>query len=307
MPMDLKALKEKIKANRGSYNRRETLWALFFLSPKIIGLIIFTFGPIIASFLLSFTNWDLVTKPEWIGLGNYKHLLSNPIFIKALKNTAYYTLLNVPLSMVLSLLLAVAMNQKLKGIVVFRTAFFMPVISSMVAISLLWKYIYNSQYGLLNYFLGLAGIAPKNWLGDTRLAMPSLIMMSVWKGLGYNMMIWLAALQGIPEDLYEAARIDGANKWQQFKNVTVPLLSPTTFLMLILGIINSFQVFEASYVMTNGGPANATLTIVLYLYSNAFEWLKMGYASAMAYILALIIFVLTIIQFKYQKKWVHYY
>jgi len=298
--------KDKAPKSRAPYNKKETLWAFFFLSPKIIGLILFTLGPVIASFLLSFTNWDLVSKPIWIGLNNYKHLLNNEIFIKALTNTLYYTIVSVPLSMILSLLLAIAMNQKIKGIIVFRTAFFIPVISSMVAISLLWKYIYNSQYGLLNYFLGLIGIPPQNWLGNMKLAMPSLILMSVWKGLGYNMMIWLAALQGIPEDLYEAARIDGASKWQQFKNITLPLLSPTTFLMLILGIIGSFQVFESSYVITNGGPANATLTIVLYLYSNAFEWLKMGYASAMAYILALIIFVLTLIQFKYQKKWVHY-
>ena len=304
--MQLSLRKGKTPKNKVPYNKEETLWAMILLSPKIIGLIIFTLGPVIASFMLSFTNWDLVSKPNWVGIYNYQHLLSNETFIKALMNTLYYTIVSVPVSMILSLLLAIAMNQKIKGIIVFRTAFFIPVISSMVAISLLWKYIYNSQYGLLNYFLGFFGVPPQNWLGDIKLAMPSLILMSVWKGLGYNMMIWLAALQGIPEDLYEAARIDGANKWQQFKKITLPLLSPTTFLMLILGIIGSFQVFESSYVMTNGGPANATLTIVLYLYSNAFEWLKMGYASAMAYILALIIFVLTIIQFKYQKKWVHY-
>ena len=303
--MQLKIRDKEIK-NKVSYNKQETLWALFFLSPKIIGLVFFTLGPVIASFLISFTDWDLVSKPIWIGLDNYKHLIRNDVFVKSLITTCYYTVVSVPLGLVLSLLLAVAMNQKIKGIVVFRTAFFLPVISSMVAIALLWRWIYNSQYGLLNYFLGLICIPPQNWLGNTKLAMPSLIAMSVWKGLGYNMMIWLAALQGIPEDLYEAARIDGASKWQQFKNITVPLLSPTTFLLLILGLINSFQVFEQSFVMTGGGPAKATLTIVLYLFSNAFEWLRMGYASAMAYILALIIFVLTLIQFKYQKKWVHY-
>ena len=300
------SINNKTSKGRPSYNKKETLWAFLFLSPKIIGLILFTLGPVIASFLLSFTNWDLVSKPIWVSFYNYKHLLNDETFIKALTNTLYYTIISVPLGMTVSLLLAIAMNQKIKGILAFRTAFFIPVISSMVAISLLWRYIYNSQYGLLNYFLGLIGIPPQNWLGNIKLAMPSLILMSVWKGLGQNMMIWLAALQGIPEELYEAARIDGANKGQQFKNITLPLLSPTTFFMLILGIIGSFQVFESSYVMTNGGPANATLTIVLYLYSNAFEWLKMGYASAMSYILALIIFVLTIVQFKYQKKWVHY-
>ncbi len=231
--MQLKIRDKKTKG-RVSYNKQETLWALFFLSPKIIGLILFTLGPVVASFLISFTDWDLVGKPIWIGLDNYKHLISNDVFVKSLINTCYYTVVSVPLGLVLSLLLAVAMNQKIKGIVVFRTAFFIPVISSMVAVALLWRWIYNSQYGLLNYFLGLIGIPPQNWLGNTKLAMPSLIAMSVWKGLGYNMMIWLAALQGIPEDLYEAARIDGASKWQQFKNITVPLLSPTTFLMLIL-------------------------------------------------------------------------
>ena len=288
------------------YSKQEKHWALFFLAPYIIGLLLFWLGPVIASFLISFTDWELVGSPLWVGFENYKNLLSDELFIKSLVNTAYYTIVSVPLGMILSLLLAIAMNQKLKGIVLFRTAFFLPHISSMVAIALLWSWIYNSQYGLLNYFLGLFGVPAQNWLGNPKLAMPALIVMSVWKGLGYNMMIWLAALQGIPEDLYEAARIDGANKWQQFKNITVPLLSPTTFLLLILGLIGSFQVFEQSYVMTKGGPAHATFTIVLYIFSSAFDWLRMGYASAMAYILALIIFALTIIQLKYQKKWVHY-
>lgn len=289
-----------------SYTKEQKLWSLFFLAPFIIGLILFWIGPVLASFLISFSKWELVGSPAWIGLENYKNLFADEIFIKSLFNTGYYTLLSVPLSMILSLLLAVAMNQKLKGMVFFRTAFFMPHISSMVAVALLWSWIYNSQYGILNYFLSLVGIPSQNWLGDPKWAMPALVIMSVWKGLGYNMMIWLAALQGIPEDLYEAAKIDGANRWQQFKNITIPLLSPTTFLLLILSIINSFKVFEQSYVMTKGGPAHATLTMVLYIYSNAFEWLKMGYASAMAYILALIIFALTIVQFKFQNKWVHY-
>ena len=296
-----------VKRGRGvNYRKEEKKWALFFVAPYLIGLLVFWLGPVISSFLISFTDWELVGSPVWIGFQNYQHLLSDELFIKSMVNTAYYTVLSVPLKLILSLLLAIAVNQKLKGVVVFRTAFFLPHISSMVAVALLWTWIYNTQYGLLNYFLGLFGIPAQNWLGNPKLAMPALVVMSVWKGLGYNMMIWLAALQGIPEDLYEAARIDGANKWQQFKNITVPLLSPTTFLLLILGLIGSFQVFEQSYVMTKGGPAHATYTIVLYIYSNAFEWLKMGYASAMAYILALIIFALTIIQLKYQKKWVHY-
>ncbi|NLC44027.1 MAG: sugar ABC transporter permease [Clostridiales bacterium] len=282
------------------------MWFIFFLAPYVIGLLVFWIGPVIASIFISFTKWELVGSPVWVGFNNYKQLFSDEIFIKSLINTAYYTILSVPLSMICSLLLAVAMNQKLKGIVVFRTAFFMPYISSMVAVALLWSWIYNPQYGILNYFLELIGIPGQNWLGDPKWAMPALVFMSVWKGLGYNMMIWLAALQGIPEDLYEAARIDGANKWQQFKNITVPLLSPTTFMLLILSIINSFKVFEQSYIMTKGGPAHATMTMVLYIYSNAFVWLKMGYASAMAYILAIIILVLTVIQLRLQKKWVHY-
>lgn len=289
-----------------TYNQEQKLWSIFFLAPYVIGLLVFWIGPVIASIFISFTKWELVGSPVWVGFNNYKQLFSDEIFIKSLINTAYYSILSVPLSMICSLLLAVAMNQKLKGIVVFRTAFFMPYISSMVAVALLWSWIYNPQYGILNYFLELIGIPGQNWLGDPKWAMPALVFMSVWKGLGYNMMIWLAALQGIPEDLYEAARIDGANKWQQFKNITVPLLSPTTFMLLILSIINSFKVFEQSYIMTKGGPAHATMTMVLYIYSNAFEWLKMGYASAMAYILAIIILVLTVIQLRLQKKWVHY-
>lgn len=299
----------KISANkdiRPYYNREEKLWALLFIAPYLIGLLLFWLGPVVASFFISFTDWELVGSPVWVGFQNYKQLFSDELFIKSLVNTAYYTVISVPLGMILSLLLAIAVNQKLKGVVFFRTAFFLPHISSMVAVALLWKWIYNAQYGLLNHFLGLFGSPAQNWLGNLKLAMPALIVMSVWKGLGYNMMIWLAALQGIPEDLYEAARIDGANKWQQFKKITIPLLSPTTFLLLILGIIGSFQVFEQSYVMTKGGPAHATYTIVYYIFSNAFEWLRMGYASAMAYILALIILALTIFQLKYQKKWVHY-
>lgn len=297
----------KIKVKKGNYyDKEDKRWALFFLSPYIIGLLLFWVGPVIASFFISFTDWELVGKPIWVGFENYKNLFNDKLFIKSLVNTAYYTILSVPLKMVLSLLLAVAMNQKLKGIVFFRTAFFLPHISSMVAIALLWKWIYNSEYGLLNYLIGLIGLSPQNWLGNPKLAMPALVLMSVWKGLGYDMMIWLAALQGIPEDLYEAARIDGATRWQQFKNITIPLLSPTTFMLLILGIIGSFKVFEQSYVMTSGGPAYATHTLVLYIYSNAFEWLRMGYASAMAYILAIIIFIVTVIQLKAQKKWVYY-
>ena len=296
----------EIKDPKAYYSRQEQLWALFFIAPYLIGLLFFWLGPVIASFLISFTDWELVGRPAWIGFENYQRLFADELFIRSLVNTVYYTIISVPLGMIISLLLAIAVNQKLKGIVFFRTAFFLPHISSMVAVALLWSWIYNAQYGLLNHFLGLFGIPPQNWLGNPKLAMPALIVMSVWKGLGYNMMIWLAALQGIPEDLYEAARIDGANKWQQFRNITLPLLSPTTFLLLILGLIGSFQVFEQSYVMTQGGPAHATYTIVFYIFSNAFEWLRMGYASAMAYILALIIFALTIFQLKYQKKWVHY-
>ena len=284
----------------------ENMVGYLFVAPLIVGLFVFTYGPVVASFGLSFTKGDYISTPEWIGLDNYRALLDDKLFWQSMRNTLYYVIGVVPAGMVLSLLLALAMNQKLRGIVFFRTIFFLPTITSSVAISLMWLWIYNPEFGALNFLLRQMGIKGPAWLSTPEWAMPAVMIMAVWRGLGYNMLIYLAGLQGIPDIYYEAAEIDCAGPWAKFWNITVPLLSPTTFMLLILGLIGAFQVFEYTYVMTQGGPVYATLTLVLHVYNNAFRSFQMGYASALAYVLFFILLGLTIIQFRLQKRWVHY-
>lgn len=274
--------------------------------PTIIGLMLFSLGPVVASALLSFTRWDGLTAPVWTGIENYRLLFTDPLFWTALRNTLYYTVGSVVPSIILSLLLAMAVNQKIKGVVVFRTLFFLPVISPPVAIAILWGWLYNSQYGLIDAVLNRLGLSPVQWLSEPSTALPAIMVMSVWSGLGYNMVLFLAGLQGIPQELYEAAKIDGANRWVLFRHVTVPLLSPTTFFILVLSMISAFQLFDYVYIMTSGGPMYSTMSIVLYIYQMAFQNFKMGYASALAYVLFVIIAVVTFIQFRLQRRWVHY-
>jgi multiple sugar transport system permease protein len=277
-----------------------------FVAPLILGLLVFTYGPVLAAFVLSFTKGDYISTPKFIGLGNYVALWDDKLFWQSLRNTLYYVAGVVPAGMVLSLLLALAMNQKLRGIVFFRTIFFLPTISSSVAISLMWLWIYNPEFGVFNFLLDQVGIKGPAWLSTPQWAMPAVIIMAVWRGLGYNMLIYLTGLQGIPEVYYEAASIDGADSWAKFWNITVPLLSPTTFMLLILSVIGAFQVFEYTYVMTQGGPVYATLTLVLHVYNNAFRNFQMGYASALAYVLFFMLLGLTVLQFRLQRRWVHY-
>lgn len=288
--------------------QREALAALLFLLPNILGFLVFMLGPLIASFLLSFTEWDLLSPMRLTWFGNYRNLLvKDPLFWKSIYNTFYYTLGSVPLGMTISLFIAVVLNRKIRGTIFFRTVYFLPVISSTVAIALLWRWLFYPDLGLINYLLGKINIHGPNWLQSTIWAMPAVIIMSTWKGLGYNMVLYLAGLQGIPSHLYEAAIIDGASEWQQFWRITFPLLSPTSFFVLIMSLIGSFQVFDQTYIMTRGGPAYATTTIVYYIYQNGFQWFKMGYASALAWILFAIILIVTIIQWIFQKRWVFYY
>lgn len=276
---------------------REALWGYFFLLPNVLGFLVFTLGPVMAALLISLTKWDAITSPQFIGLANYIRLLTrDTTFRKVLWNTVYFTGVSVPLGTVLALTLALLLNQKLRGVLVYRTVYFLPVISSMVGVALVWQWLYNVEYGLINQFLFTLGITGPKWLASTRWAMPAVIIMSVWKGLGYNMVIFLAGLQDVPEFLYEAAELDGANGWQKLRNVTLPMLQPTTFFVIVMSIIGSFQVFDQVFVMTSGGPARATSVIVHYLYQNAFQYFEMGYASAMAYVLFAIIFVVTLIQ-----------
>lgn len=284
----------------------ENVVGYLFVAPLIFGLLIFTYGPVLAAFGLSFTKGDYISTPRWIGLDNYIRLLNEDLFWKSVRNTLYYVVGVVPAGMILSLLLALAMNQKLRGIVAFRTVFFLPTITSSVAISLMWLWIYNPEFGVLNFLLKQIGLRGPAWLSSPTWAMPAVIIMAVWRGLGYNMLIYLAGLQGIPEVYYEAAEIDGAGRLAKFWHITVPLLSPTTFLLLILGMIGAFQVFEYTYVMTGGGPVYSTLTLVLHIYNNAFRNFEMGYASALAYVLFFILLGLTFVQFRMQRHWVHY-
>lgn len=287
-------------------DRKETATGYLFLLPALGGILVFILGPVVVAIALSFTKWDLLTPAKFIGLSNYQELIQDPMFRKVMLNTLIFTGASVPLSLILSLGLALALNQKIKGIVIFRTIYFLPVVSSMVAVSLVWRWLYNPNYGLLNYFLNLLHLPSINWLFSTTWAMPAVILMSVWKSLGYNMVIFLAGLQGIPQMYYESAKIDGAGKFQAFKNITLPLLSPTTFFVLVISIISSFQVFDQIFVMTSGGPAHATEVIIYYIYHNAFQIFRMGYASALAFCLFIIIFALTLLQIRLSKRWVFY-
>lgn len=298
--------------NFSKASRQEALAALLFLLPNILGFIIFTAGPVLVSLGISLVSWNLLTPPQWLGLENYLGLITDEDFWKSVWATLYYTLGSVPLGLVFSLLLAVALNQKIRGIGIYRTVYFIPVVSSMVAVALMWRWMYNPTAGILNYILDQIfsffhlSIRPPDWLQSTTWAMPAIIIMSVWKGLGYNMVIYLAGLQGIPVHLYEAAEMDGASSLSKFFNITLPLLSPTTFFVLIMSLIGSFQVFEQAYIMTSGGPARATVTTVYYIYQNGFQWYRMGYASAVAWLLFAAIMLLTFIQWRFQGRWVFY-
>ncbi|GIP28111.1 sugar ABC transporter permease [Paenibacillus sp. J23TS9] len=282
--------------------QKDGAWALLLLLPNILGFLAFTLIPVLGSFMLSFTSWDMLSPVKWVGVDNYANLVKDETFIKVFWNTIYFAGVSVPLGMVISLLLAVALDRDIRFKKFYRAAYFLPVVSSMVAVAVVWQFIYNPEYGLLNYFLGMLGIAGPNWLTSTSWAMPAVILTSIWKNVGFNMLIFLAGLQGISESYYEAAELDGARWHHKFWYVTVPLLSPTTFFVTVMSFIGSFQVFDTVFLMTQGGPARSTSVIVHYLYENAFKYFNMGYASAMAYVLFFMMFIVTVIQFWYQKK-----
>ena len=284
----------------------ENIWAYLFLLPSLIGLIGLTLLPILASFGLSFTDWDALGTPNFVGFKNVITLLQDPVFWQALSNTTYFTVVSVPVGMALSLLLAIALNRSLWAMGFYRTIFLIPVISSTVATALLWGLMMDPYIGLLNYLLSLVHVHPLGWLTDAHLAMPAIIVISIWKGLGYNMVLFLAGLQGIPTEMYEAARIDGATRIREFLHVTLPMLTPTIFFVLVITMISSFQVFDQTYILTKGGPQNSTITLVYYVYQTGFQQLRMGYASAMAYVLFIITLVVVLIQWKTQGRWVFY-
>jgi multiple sugar transport system permease protein len=289
---------------RRFWSRTNERIGYLFIMPSLIHLLLFLLIPVIFSFFLSFRDWTkpAFTDSPYIGLENYSFLMSDRRFWRAMLNTAYYTLLSVPLGMAFSLGIAVVLNRKLRGVNLFRTLFFMPVISSWVAVSIIWVTLLDPNAGIVNYLLKLVGIAPINWLGNPNTAMISLVIISVWKSAGFNMVIWLAGLQGIPRELYEAASIDGASRWQLFWRITLPLLAPTSFFLAITGVIGSFQVFSPVYTITKGGPLDSTDVAVFHIYREAFQEFNFGYASAMAWVLFAVIFIATLAQFWYMRR-----
>ncbi len=285
---------------------REARWGIFFVTPWVIGFVIFTLGPVVASLGLSFMDYELISAPTWRGLGNYVELLSRDrLFGKSLYNTLYYTLFSVPLGLMAAFMLALLLNVKLPGMNIYRTVFYLPAVTSGVAVSLLWIWLFNPQFGLINHLLRSIGLPGPGWLVDESWSKPAFILMSIW-GVGGTAVIFLAGLQGVPRSLYEAAEIDGANTWQRFRHVTVPMMTPVIFFNMIVGIIGSFQVFTSAYVMTQGGPRESTLFYVLYLFRQGFKLLRMGYAASMAWILFIIIIILTLIQLRLSTRWVYY-
>ena len=285
--------------------RREAGWALFFLAPSLLGFLLFTAGPTLASLVLSFASWDLIGSPRFVGLQNYREILRDAIFARVALNTLTYSGGVVPLLVVVSLALALALNAPFKGRTLFRTAFFLPVVSSTVAVAMVWRWIY-APFGAINTVLVALGLPAVGWLTTTEWAMPSVILMSVWQSMGYSMVVFLAGLQSIPQHLYDAAAVDGATGWRRFRYITLPLLSPTTFFVVVMAVISTFQVFGQVYMLTGGGPAFATSTIVYHIYERAFLALHMGYASALAWVLFAAIFGLTLIQLRLQRTWVTY-
>ncbi len=285
---------------------REELDFYLAISPWAIGFIVFGGGPLVASLVMSLTDWTGLTTRHWVGVQNYVAMVTaDRDFFTVLRNTFYYSFGSVSLGVVLSLAVALLMNQKVPGINVFRTLYYLPAVTSGVAIAIMFAWIFNPQVGLINFLLSLIGIKGPLWLASQQWAMPALILMSLW-GVGGNMVVLLAGLQGVPEELYDAAKVDGAGKWREFLHVTLPMISPVVFFIIITSIISTFQVFENVYIMTRGGPGTATRVYVFHLYQNAFEYQKMGYASALAWVLFLIILGLTWLQLRASRYWVYY-
>jgi multiple sugar transport system permease protein len=276
-----------------------------FLFPSLTGFLIFTAFPVIAAIGLAFYDYDLLLGREFNGLQNFRDLLHDDVFRAALVNTLYFTAAFVPLSVALGLAAALLVNHALRGITLFRTIYLLPYVTVTVAVALVWRWIYRPEVGLMNTALGWFGIHGPNWLTSRTWAMPGLILMSVWKHFGYNMVIFLAGLTAIPQHLYDAAKVDGANARARFIHITLPLLSPTTLFVLVISIISSFQVFDQALVMTNGGPGTSTTTLVLDIYKEGFQSYKMGYASAIALVLFVIVAIVTAAQFWLQRRWVH--
>jgi multiple sugar transport system permease protein len=293
----------KLSSMRGQEER--TAW--LFILPVALGIIIFQVYPVLFSLYVSFTSWDLITPPKWVGLGNYVGLFTTDrAFYQVMSNTAVYAVGTILPGMVIALIFATLLNQNIIGQSAFRAIYFVPVVVPTAAVAILWRWIYEPNYGIFNGFLKGVGLPGPLWLTNTHTALLAVIIEAVWAGLGLNIVIYLAGLQSISREYYEAAQIDGANALQQFFHITLPLISPTTFFLLVTGVISAIQVFDVPFVMTGGGPANATQMIVMYLYRAAFGLQRMGVATAMGYIVFMLILLLTFINFLMEKRWVFY-
>lgn len=279
----------------------KTFMGVVFILPALIGTLIFIIIPVVFSFGLSFVEWDLLNPVKFVGLNNYTNIFSDPLFARILLNTFVYAISTSIFAVIIPLILACILNSKIRGSEFFKTAYFLPFVTPMIVVAIIWQWIFDPNIGAMNQFLHLH----INWLYDTNFAMPAVIIVSVWKLIGYNMVIFLAGLSALNQSLFEAARIDGANHFDTFRFVTVPLLSPTIFFVVIITCISSFQVFDLIYMMTQGGPLDSTNVLVYAVYKNAFEYFKVGYASALAYVLFAIILALTLIQWSLRKKMVY--
>lgn len=293
-------------SNISRLRRKEEVTAYLFLLPWIIGFVVFTAGPIIASIYLSLTSYDLFSSPKFVGLSNFKEMFfKDKLFWHSLKVTTIYSVVSVPLHIIIGYTLALLLNQKIKGLAWFRTIYYMPAVVSGVSVAILFQWIFNPELGLVNAILNKFGIQGPRWFASVQWALPTFIIMSLWS-VGGGIVIYLAGFQGIPTELYESAELDGAGGLEKLRYITIPLTTPVIFLQLIMGIIGSFQVFTQAYVITGGGPANATLFYVLYLYQNGWQFFRMGYASALAWVLFAIIVTLTLVIFRTSGRWVYY-
>ncbi|TYP78215.1 carbohydrate ABC transporter permease [Paenibacillus methanolicus] len=295
-----------MKKKTTGFRRKEMLWSLAFVAPPVLGFLIFGLAPLLTSFGLSFMSWDMMTPAKFVGADNFVKMAEDEKFYKALYNT-FYLLLGIPLGMIVALVLAMMMNRPLKGISIFRTIYYIPVVSPIIAISLLWQWLLNYDYGIINEFIWrIFGVQGPNWLGDPNWVKPSFLMLGLWGGVGGTMVLYLAGLQGISSTYYEAAEVDGASRWHQFRHITLPLLSPIHFFVVVMGIIGTFQAFSQMYILTpDGGPEYSGGTIVFYIFQEAFKYFNMGYASAVAWVLGILIFIVTLIQFRFSKRWVY--
>lgn len=296
-----------VSVRRGTHRRvlRENVEGWLFAGPFLIGFVVLWMGPLLASAAISATNWNIIGSATFVGFANYSRAISDPRLLRAFEATTTYAVASVPLGIVVGMSLALLLNRQVRGMQVFRTICYAPAVLAGVAVALLWKWMYNTEFGMLNLVLAAVGIQGPAWLNDPRWAPVSLVLMSLWH-VGGSMVIYLAGLQSIPSDLYEAAQVDGANPWQRLRHVTLPLMTPVLFFQLVMGIILGLQTFTQPYIMTKGGPQDATLFFMLYLYQRAFVDFQMGYASAMAWLLFLYILVLTFLVFRSSAVWVHY-